>query len=323
MGNAQSSASATVSAASPLPAKAAPSEACPVLSSNAQQQSRCPVPESARARAVYNVYGQRIDLPAPAGPADPLAALRDTDVLDPKNNMPLAPNQQPCPGQRRLLSTERIESNIPKGGTSETWVYPSPQMFFNALRRKGKGHDVREEDMDSVVRAHNTMNEVTWKHVMDWEQLHCDTCRYPTLLKFQGRPDDLSPLARLRSWLGGPLPFDRHDWVVDRCGDEVRYVIDFYFDEDRAGTPEAFEVVARPALDSAGAALDRARMAIYTQFAAWGLPCPITGHPNSQKFGGGGGEQQQQQQQQQQQGPDGAQGQGQGGGGGSGVRAAA
>jgi cytochrome c heme-lyase len=77
------------------------------------------------------VYGQRIDLPQAPGPADPLAALRGTDVLDPKNNMPLAPNQQPCPGQRRLLSTERIESNIPKGGTSETWVYPSPQMFFN------------------------------------------------------------------------------------------------------------------------------------------------------------------------------------------------
>lgn len=102
-----------------------------MLNSSEQQQSRCPVPESARARAVYNVYGQRIDLPQPAGASDPLDALRATDVLDPKNNMPLAPNQQPCPGQRKLLSTERIESNIPKGGTDATWVYPSPQMFFN------------------------------------------------------------------------------------------------------------------------------------------------------------------------------------------------
>jgi len=47
-----------------------------------------------------------------------------------------------------------------------------------------------------------------------------------------------SPLARLRSWLTGELPFDRHDWVVDRCGKEVRYVIDFYFYDDKAGTPE-------------------------------------------------------------------------------------
>jgi hypothetical protein len=38
--------------------------------------------------------------------------------------------------------------------------------------------------------------------------------------------------------VGRPLPFDRHDWYVDRCGKEVRYVIDFYFDEDKAGTRE-------------------------------------------------------------------------------------
>jgi len=31
-----------------------------------------------------------------------------------------------------------------------------------------------------------------------------------------------SPKARLKGWLGGELPFDRHDWVVDRCGTEAR-----------------------------------------------------------------------------------------------------
>lgn len=68
-----------------------------------------------------------------------------------------------------------------------------------------------------------------------WESLHYSECGQPQLLRFRGRPDELSPLARLSSWLGGPLPFDRHDWYVDRCGTEVRYVIDFYFDEDKAG----------------------------------------------------------------------------------------
>ena len=24
------------------------------------------------------------------------------------------------------------------------------------------------------------------------------------------------------------LPFDRHDWIVDRCGKDVRYIIDYY-----------------------------------------------------------------------------------------------
>ena len=147
-----------------------------------------------------------------------------------------------------------------------------------ALKRKGKGDDVTEKDMESVVAAHNTMNEITWKEVWTWEQLHRDECPQPSLLRFLGRPDDLSPLARIRSWYSGSLPFDRHDWYVDRCGKEVRYVIDFYFDDSKAGSSDAFEIVVRPALDSPGACLDRVKMSIYTTCAAYGIPCPITGH---------------------------------------------
>lgn len=40
----------------------------------------------------------------------------------------------------------------------------------------------------------------------------------------RGRPQEFSPKARLLNLLGYRLPFDRHDWVVDRCGEEVRYV---------------------------------------------------------------------------------------------------
>ena len=45
--------------------------------------------------------------------------------------MPVEPNQQPFPGQKQLLSTSRLQSSIPKGGTESSWVYPSPQMFYN------------------------------------------------------------------------------------------------------------------------------------------------------------------------------------------------
>ena len=45
--------------------------------------------------------------------------------------MPREPNQQPFPGQRRVISTHRKTSSIPKGGTDSTWLYPSPQMFYN------------------------------------------------------------------------------------------------------------------------------------------------------------------------------------------------
>ncbi len=60
--------------------------------------------------------------------------------------------------------------------------------------------------------------------VMQWEKLHVNRCGGPRLKKFSGRPQDYSPKARLLNFLGYKLPFDRHDWVVDRCGKNVRCV---------------------------------------------------------------------------------------------------
>ena len=48
------------------------------------------------------------------------------------------PNQRPSPDQPFPLSTQRIVSNIPKADSEENWVYPSPQMFWNAMLRKGE-----------------------------------------------------------------------------------------------------------------------------------------------------------------------------------------
>eukprot|EP00955_Chlamydomonas_euryale_P068665 360194-Chlamydomonas_euryale.AAC.10 len=46
-------------------------------------------------------------------------------------------------------------------------------------------------------------------------------CDAPKLKRFRGRPAEYSPKARLLNTLGFALPFDRHDWIVDRCGKEV------------------------------------------------------------------------------------------------------
>lgn len=59
---------------------------------------------------------------------------------------------------------------------------------------------------------------------------------------------------------GFKLPFDRHDWVVDRCGREVRYVIDFYSGPSQPGAPVSMHLDVRPALDSVGALYDRLKM---------------------------------------------------------------
>lgn len=80
------------------------------------------------------------------------------------------------------------------------------------------------------------MNEMTWQSVVQWERLHNYTSSAgPRLSRFIGRPHDFSPKARIHMMTGGEAPFDRHDWFIDRNGKEVRYVIDFYFDESKAG----------------------------------------------------------------------------------------
>lgn len=57
------------------------------------------------------------------------------------------------------------------------------------------------------------------------------------------------------------LPFDRHDWIVDRCGKDVRYVIDYY---DGGAVDEKFTFTlldVRPAMDSLENIWDRMRVA--------------------------------------------------------------
>jgi cytochrome c heme-lyase len=186
--------------------------------------------------------------------------------------MPATANQQPAPGQMVQLPTDREASSIPKGGTESTWLYPSPQMFWNALVRKNKTEGVQEEDMHSVIRIHNSMNERSWRQVLEWEKLRPQDGpgREPKLLRFLGRPDELSPKARLKVLFGHPSPFDRHDWFVDRGGKEVRYIIDYYHDEAGVQTDQtpshlndfssirSIQLDVRPALDSVDAIFDRA-----------------------------------------------------------------
>lgn len=59
----------------------------------------------------------------------------------------------------------------------------------------------------------------------------------------------LTPRARWKSLIGYQEPFDRHDWVVQRCdGSEVEYVIDFYQGRGGAG-PVSFYLDVRPKLN--------------------------------------------------------------------------
>lgn len=227
---------------------------CPYSGRDDKSSSTSKEPDSALSKK-YNVYAQEID---------------------PRNQMPVNPNQVPAEDQSVPLSTHRAAAAIPKGGGAdgETWQFPSQQMFYNALQRKGKGDDVKEEDMDSVIAVHNSMNDQTWQKVVQWEQMHQEEgdSAGPSLSRFTGKPHDQSP----KSWFlthspfhSLPEPFDRHDWIVDRNGREVRYVIDYYYVPDGEGNTvlpggsdsedsgSTIYVDVRPALDSPTALVDR------------------------------------------------------------------
>lgn len=221
-----------------------PPPACPkkCYSSSSSSSSLCPVKKCSSSPSPYNVYSQ------------PINSL---------NNIPqtTAANSLPNPNQTILLDTNRVQSTIPKGNTSTTWIYPSPQMFWNSLNRKGKIGDTKEAEMSVVVAIHNNMNESTWRKVREWERVvsleafsedthtpidDVDPSSGPKLLKFLGRPTDLSPKAYLKSLLGHPLPFDRHDWTIQRPDSTtIRYVIDYYVDETKANEAEGSGMVKK------------------------------------------------------------------------------
>lgn len=137
------------------------------------------------------------------------------------------------------------------------------QQFYNALVRKG--WETPEESVETMVDIHNFLNEACWTEIKKWEsKFHCD-CHEISLVKFRGRPSEPTPKARMVGLLGGGKPFDRHDWTVDRCGQEVRYVIDYYGGADEGPDAPSFHVDVRPALDSVGSVVDRVR-ALFSNF---------------------------------------------------------
>ncbi|KAK4514976.1 FAD-dependent urate hydroxylase [Mucor velutinosus] len=184
----------------------------------------------------------------------------DSTAIDSTNNMPKVSQQSPQPDQKMPLGKERETSTIPRANSDDKlWIYPSEQMFFNAMRRKNWNPE--EKDMAVVVPIHNAVNEMAWQKILEWEKMHETECQQPMLAKFEGRPKDITPKARIRSWFGYALPFDRHDWVVDRCGEKVTYVIDFYSGKQDPNRPMSlsFYLDVRPAVSPSGV-WDRLKM---------------------------------------------------------------
>ncbi|MES1919092.1 hypothetical protein MHBO_000959 [Bonamia ostreae] len=145
----------------------------------------------------------------------------------------------------------RHPSKIPAGGNGnspngQNWVNPTDEQLMRACRRKGKKLDHSDKSM--VAAIHGEVLEKTWRAIMEYENLHIG-CIQPTLSRFEGKSEVLSPKAKFYS-----KPFDRHDWVVDRCGKEVRYIIDYYGGDFNPSSPFNGKLIVdcRPALTLGG-----------------------------------------------------------------------
>ncbi|KAH7084793.1 cytochrome c1 heme lyase [Paraphoma chrysanthemicola] len=208
----------------------------------------------------------------PAPPTPPPSSQQQSPVQESCDSSTL--DQNPAPTSAGLLShlrlgTDREVSTIPRalpdlptsrpannerdtGSDKKTgnWIYPSEQMFFEAMRRKS--YDPNETDMKTIVPIHNAVNERAWYEIKKWEAGRSDSCGGPKLASFSGLSTSLTPRARWKSFMGYQPPFDRHDWVVDRCGTKVEYVIDFYAgkDEKVPGKELNFFLDVRPKLNS-------------------------------------------------------------------------
>lgn len=242
--------------------------------SSPSSSSSCPVDPRARAAWLENAKDESNRPPPhpllPSSPAKtptaritktrPLASDRETSsiprALSSSSTSPSAPTthqfQHPPPAP---ISAAASSAGNAAGETAgpQHWVYPSERQFYEALRRKN--HSPSPTTIASIVPIHNAVNERAWSSILsDWElrspgaRRANAACGGPRLRSFSGDSSKLTPRARIYGWLGYERPFDRHDWVVERCdGEAVEYVIDFY--RGRGGGLSFFLDV-RPKLNS-------------------------------------------------------------------------
>jgi cytochrome c heme-lyase len=254
-------------------------------SENDDPEAKCPVDPKTReawlqaAKAKRQSSNPTSTLPPPPSTPPPPPARFSLDtgawipiahatVTNPLKVGPSLPTDREISTIPRALSTspsslnsaERAalpaNSEVDTGHDSATgnWIYPSQEMFFNAMKRKG--HTANPADMSTIVPIHNAVNEKAWQEIKKWESLYARDpaaeveCGGPRLVSFAGDSKKLTPKARWNSWIKGYAePFDRHDWVVERCltGEKVEYVIDFYKGK---GGGLAFHLDARPKVNS-------------------------------------------------------------------------
>lgn len=216
----------------------------PQVQEQASKGMGCPIPHAA---------GTSIPKDHPAVPGMPMSVTTNepeavecsSDSLD---QTTITPSDAVAGSES--LSRDRVISSIPRTNADSNWVYPSEKQFYNAMLRKNWSPE--ENDMKTVVPLHNMVNEVAWRYILNWEKgKGGEECGGIKLSSFKGDAKKITPRAFIGHYLfGKDLPFDRHDWTVNRCGKEIDYVIDFYTTPVKEGEDPKFFLDVRPKLNS-------------------------------------------------------------------------
>ena len=241
------------------------------MSSQDDPAAACPVDHKTREAWLAQARANGTSTQSPHPPTQPQPQTSpvqqscDSSALDQSITTAQPPNPTSKLGTTREISTiprafPTSQTSTPANNERDTgadkasgnWIYPSERMFFDAMRRKS--FSPAETDMATIVPIHNAVNERAWAEIKAWEKGRgADACGGPRLESFSGLATSLTPRARWRTLVGYQAPFDRHDWVVDRCGVKVEYVIDFYKGrETPGGNPGSvsFYLDVRPKLNS-------------------------------------------------------------------------
>jgi hypothetical protein len=77
------------------------------------------------------------------------------------------PTAEPIPSARAARPANN-EAETGADKTTGNWIYPSEQMFFDAMKRKA--YNPEQADMKTIVPIHNAVNERAWMEIKRWEK---------------------------------------------------------------------------------------------------------------------------------------------------------
>lgn len=210
----------------------APAPASAAANASASPPSNCPMRST---DSPFYTPPKSTPAAAPETDTTPAKSSSTLSKLNPLNYMFASISQERAPDQTVDLPVERELSSIPRGDNEGNWEYPSPQQMYNAMLRKGHT-DTPQDAVESMVAVHNFLNEGAWNEIVGWERTFAkglgagwEKCRRgeenlafrlahdellgrvdqstePRLIRFQGRPQELSPKARFFQALGWAYP---------------------------------------------------------------------------------------------------------------------